>query len=258
MSDNPPVGQDWQSGGVPSVSGGPPASAASAVPSAQPVDQLGMAYQRRNDTDYIANFWTAFGWGILTGGIFYLYMFYELIRRLKDHHTRRLDLLDAANAYAWQVANQRGLQNELRPQFERTSAGLENLRRVTPQFREPGTWLIILLVAGWLTLIGGVVVYYIVYCGLDRELVEHDRIEGGIEVELSAIFTRLGQPIPPPDPARVKRPDNYAARILVSIVTLGWYNLWWTYNIMKEPNQHFEINWAWEDALARSVQGLHQ
>ena len=24
------------------------------------------------------------------------------------------------------------------------------------------------------------------------------------------------------------------------------------------PNQHFEINWAWEDSLARAAQALHQ
>jgi hypothetical protein len=39
---------------------------------------------------------------------------------------------------------------------------------------------------------------------------------------------------------------------------LGFYNFWWTYNIMKEPNQHFETNWAWEDSLAQAAQALHQ
>jgi hypothetical protein len=48
------------------------------------------------------------------------------------------------------------------------------------------------------------------------------------------------------------------ARIIVTLVTLGFYNFWWTYNIMKEPNQHFEINWAWEDSLAEAAQALHQ
>ena len=68
----------------------------------------------------------------------------------------------------------------------------------------------------------------------------------------------LGQPVPEPDPARVKGPHNYPARIIVAIVTFGIYNLWWTYNIMKEPNEHFRINWAWEDSLAQSAQALHR
>jgi hypothetical protein len=37
-------------------------------------------------------------------------------------------------------------------------------------------------------------------------------------------------------------------------VTFGIYSFWWYYNMMNEPNQHFEINWAWEDALAQAVQ----
>ena len=213
-----------------------------------------MAYQRRHETDYIANFWTALGWGILTLGIFFLYMLYQLMRRIRDHNARRLELLDAANSYAWEVAGQRGLQEELRPNFERSSAGLANLRLLSTQFRDPAMWLIIYLAAYWFTYIGGIVIFFIIYCGLDGDLIKHDTAEGGVEAELSVIYARLGQPIPQPDPARVKAPYNYAARIIVAIVTLGIYNLWWTYNLMKDPNEHFEINWAWEDALAQAVQ----
>ena len=96
------------------------------------------------------------------------------------------------------------------------------------------------------------------YCGLDSHLIKHDSNEGGIESELSLIYSRLGQPVPQPDPARVKGPDNYAARIVVTVITFGIYGIWWTYNIMKVPNQHFEINWAWEDSLAQAAQTLHQ
>jgi hypothetical protein len=78
--------------------------------------------------------------------------------------------------------------------------------------------------------------------------------EGGVETELAAIYTRLGQPVPQPDPARVKGPQNYAGRIVATIFSFGIYGLWWTYNLMTEPNEHFEINWAWEDALAQAVQ----
>jgi len=277
MSDDPSAGSpgsDWtdqglQSSGDTGDSGAatwqasrqqatPPPAGGFGVPTAPPLERLRMAYQRRHDTDYIANFWSAFGWGILTLGIFYLYMYYQLLRRMRDHNSRRLDVLDAANAYAWDVAGQRGLQAELRPNFERASAGLESLRRVGTQMREPAIWLVILIAASWLTYIGGLVVYFIVYCGLDASLIKHDSAEGGIEDELSIIYARLGQPVPQPDPTRVKGPHNYAGRIVASIFSLGFYNLWWTYNLMKEPNQHFEINWAWEDSLARAAQALHQ
>jgi hypothetical protein len=215
-----------------------------------------MAYQRRHESDYIAKFWSALGWGILTFGIFYIYMYYQLIRRMRDHNLRRLDLLDAANGYAWEAAGQRDLQEELRPNFERASAGLENLRRLSTQLRDPTVWLAILIGAQLFTYIGGFVVFYIVYCSLDGDLIKHDSAEGGVESELATIYSRLGQPLPQPDPTRVKGPHNYAGRIVASIFSLGFYNLWWTYNVMQEPNEHFEINWSSEDSLAQAAQAL--
>src|SRR5436309_8031244 len=91
------------------------------VPQMPSDERVKMAYQDRNNSDYIANFWTAFGWSILTCGIYSYYMFYQLMRRDRDHNRRRLELLDGATAHAWEVAGQRGLQDELRPNFERLS-----------------------------------------------------------------------------------------------------------------------------------------
>jgi hypothetical protein len=230
--------------------------------------RLRMAYQRRYETDYIAKFWSAFGWGILTVGIFWFYMLFELIRRLKDHHARRLDLLDAANAYAWEVAGQRGLQEELRPHFERTAAGLESLRLIGSKLKDPVIWLAIFIATFFATIaflrvpyigainVAGIIVLFVVYCGLDRDLIKHDMAEGDVEAELATIFSWLGQPLPQPDPARIKGKHNYVARIIVSIVTVLIYTFWWTYNMMNESNRHFEINWVWEDSLADAAQAL--
>jgi hypothetical protein len=254
----------------------PPPAGGFGVPTVPPIERLHTAYQRRHETDYIANFWSALGWGILTVGFFYLYMYYQLIRRMRDHNARRLELLDAANAYAWEVAGQRGLQEELRPHFERTAGDLDSLRLLGTKLKGPVVWLLIYIAAFWFTsarlnpaplisytlsaggILWGMIVVFVVYCGLDGDLIRHDLAEGGVEAELATIYTRLGQPLPQPDPARIKGRHNYVARIIVSIVTVGIYLLWWTHNIMNEPNRHFEINWVWEDSLAHAAQALQQ
>src|SRR5205807_3412069 len=41
----------------------PPPAGGFGAPTAPPLERLRIAYQRRNDTDYIANFWSALGWG---------------------------------------------------------------------------------------------------------------------------------------------------------------------------------------------------
>ncbi len=68
------------------------------------------AWQRRNETDYIFDFWTALGWTILTCGIYGFYVLYQLVRRSRDHNLRRIEMLDAATGFAWERAGQSGMQ----------------------------------------------------------------------------------------------------------------------------------------------------
>ncbi|HEX6931808.1 MAG TPA: hypothetical protein VF162_06680 [Streptosporangiaceae bacterium] len=204
-----------------------------------------MAVQRRGETDYIFNYWSALGWTILTFGIYGLYVFYQLVRRMRDHNARRLDLLDAATTVAWEQAGRQGLQQELAPSFQRASAQLEVLRQMTYDFRDPVIWVLLAIVAG--------VAEIIAFVLLDQDLIKHDQAEAAAEYELSVIYGRLGHPLPPPQQGRVKRPDNYVGRIVAAVVSFGIYMFWWFYNQMQEPNKHFAANWVQEDELVKAV-----
>jgi hypothetical protein len=219
------------------------------APPASTADRVRMAWQRRHETDYVFSFWTALGWTILTCGLYSLYTFYQLMRRDRDHNLRRIELLDAAAAFAWERTEANGLGDELRPAFERIGAQMGRLRQLTTEFREPALWVVIAIFArGLAELIG--------YVFIDGDLVRHDYAEGAIEAELSAIYARLGSSITPPDPSRLKQRHNYVGRALATLFTCGIYGLWWTYDVMVDGNRHFEHNWTWEDDLARSVQSL--
>lgn len=224
------------------------------APVASPADRIRYAWQRRSETDYVFDFWTAFGWTLLTCGIYWFYVMYQLVRRSRDHNARRAELLDAATAFAWEQANARGQADELRPHFERISGHLGTLRRIASEFRDPTAWLAIAIVT---SLFGAnLIVLWIVYILLDGDRAAHDAAEGAIEAELSAVYAQLGAPITPPEPSRMQGRHNYVARIIVSIVTCGFYTLWWTADVMREGNDHFRHNWRWEDDLAASVQQL--
>jgi hypothetical protein len=54
----------------------------------------------------------------------------------------------------------------------------------------------------------------------------------------------------------VKRPDNYAGRIVATVFTLGIYIFWWSYNQMDEPNKHFIGCWEQEDHLVAAVNAI--
>jgi hypothetical protein len=206
------------------------------------------AYLRRHETDYIFDFWTAFGWTVLSCGFYLLYIVYKLVERSRDHNLRRLDLLDAATAVAWDRAVSQGLAEELTPSFERVATHLEGLRRLTREFRDPIVWLVLALVARG-------IVELVVFVLLDGDLVKHDYDEGGAENELAFIYTRLGTPVQAPDASRLHQAQNYVGRVLAAIFTCGVYTFFWLFNVMDDGNRHFIDNWAWEDSLAQAVQG---
>jgi hypothetical protein len=214
-----------------------------------PAERIRMAWQGRGSSDYIFNYWTALGWTLLTFGIYGLYVFYQLVRRMRDHNLRRLELLDAALAFGWDQAERRGLQAELTPSFQRAGAHLEVLRSMTGDFRDPVIWLVLSVVASG-------VVHAIAFIFLDQDLVNHDQAEVGVEYELALVYGRLGYALPYPETSRVKGRHNYVGRIVAAVVSLGFYFLWWYYDMMVEPNYHFYTNWAQEDALAAAVQAM--
>ena len=222
---------------------------APAPPQMTAAERVRVAARRRDETDYIFHSWSALGWTLLTLGIYGFYVFYQLVRRMRDHNARRLELLDAATTVAWEQAGREGLQQELAPSFERTAGHLAVLRQMTGDFREPVIWLVLAIVARGIAEI-------IAFILLDQDLIKHSHAEDGAEQELSVIYGRLGQQVPAPDQEQVKRPDNYVGRILAAIFTLGIYMFWWFYNQMDEPNKHFTSNWAQEDELVNAVDAI--
>jgi hypothetical protein len=230
----------------PAARPGPPSAPAPPVPAAE---RVRLAARRRDETDYIFHYWSALGWTILTFGIYGYYVFYQLIRRMRDHNARRVELLDAATTVAWEQAGRQGLQQEMAPSFERAAGHLAVLRRMTGDFREPVIWLLLAIFARGITEI-------IAFVLLDQDLIKHSHAEAGAGHELSVIYGRLGQHLPSPDQDPVKRPGNYLGRILATIFTLGIYMLWWFYNQMDEPNKHFTSNWAQENHLVNAVDAI--
>lgn len=231
----------------------PPAAPAPLGGGAPPVsgsaERVRLAYRRRHETDYIFDFWTALGWTILTCGIYGLYIVYQLARRSRDHGLRRLEELEAANAFAWEQTETRGRQDELREHFERVATHLATLRQMTTEFRDPVVWTLLAVVASGIAQI-------VLYVLLDGDLVKRDHAEGGAEFELAQIYAALGSPVSVPDSEHLHTAHNYVGRIIATVVTCGIYTLWWQYDIMTETNRHFERDWAWEDSLAHAVVSL--
>ena len=220
------------------------------APALSPADRVRRAWSDRVRTDYLfMNPWLNVFLMIITCGIYGLYLFYQLVRRSRDHNQRRLELLDAATTFAWERAYERGVAEELRPSFERIAAHLQPLRSMTTEFRDPAIWLVLALIANGIAQI-------VAFVLLDGDLIKHDQAEGAVEAELAVIYARLGQPLPPSDPNRVKGPDNYVGRVIATVASCGIYSFWWWVDQQNDGDRHYAQNWPWEDALAQAVNTL--
>lgn len=212
-------------------------------------ERLRVAWQQRHESDYIFQFSTAFGWWLITCGVYGFYILYQLMRRSHEHNRRRLALLDAAAAFAWEHAEAQNLADELRPNFQRMSDRLRVLGELTIEFRDPALWVV-------LDVVSGGIAQYVAWIFIDGDLVTHAEAEHAIEVELATIYARLGRPINAPDPSPSKGRHHVAARIIATLASLGLYSIWWMRDVMVDGNTHFEQNWRFEDDLAHASQSL--
>lgn len=218
---------------------------APSVPVPPTAERLRRAVAERPSTDYVFDFWTAFGWTVLTLGVYSLYVFYQLVRRDRDHNRRRVELLEAAYEDAWQRAVALGRADGMRPRFERIAADLDPLRRMTGDFRDPAVWTLLSVIGGGIVWVVGVIV-------LDQDLVRHEGRERAVEAGLTDVFGELGVPLPSPQ-AATKQAHNYVGRIIATVFSLGLYALWWLADVMREGNAHFLDGYPWEDAVASSA-----
>jgi hypothetical protein len=239
------------SGGTPPpvAAGGPPPTgyatgypSVPVMPQATPRQRLRMAVTARNDTDYYFEFWSAFGWTLLTCGIYGLYVTYQLMQRSVRHNQRRIEVLDATTAILWEQAVNAGRGDELTPWFQAVGAPLAGMRQITTEFRDPAMWTLITAFTGGI----GTVLRDVF---LDKDLVQHEAAERAAEDQLAALAAALGTPVtlyPAPPP---KGPHNVGGRVLALFGSCGLYGLWWLNDIMVQGNQNHAVDRAREDAL---------
>lgn len=238
MSDQLPPDPTWQqpSPGYPGTAPYQPMSAS---------ERLRAAVLHRQTSDYVFSFWTALGWTILTCGIFGYFVLYQLFKRSVEHNRRRIEVLDAATALAWERAYAAGRAEELTPWFQSVGTQINEMRRIAGEFRDPVLWTVISVFTG----IGQFVGYYF----LDQDLCAHDAAERSAEEQLAAIFASLGTPVSLPQAPPPKGRHNIGGRVVALLATCGLYGLWWQYDLMEEGNDNYRNDWAREDALLQAV-----
>jgi len=217
----------------------------SITPTPTSTERLRQAVNERPTTDYTFHFWTAFGWTVLSFGLYSFYVFYQLMRRSRDHNRRRAALLLAAHQLAWERAIAQRRADELQPALEQVQADVQKLHAMEADFRDPIIWLLFSFVGGGLVWLAEAILR-------DQDLIRHERHERAAEAGLTELFSALGVALPAPVPA-AKQPHNYVGRIIATVFTFGLYSLWWVADLMREGNANYQQDYPWEDALNQST-----
>jgi hypothetical protein len=206
-------------------------------------ERVRKAVDERAATDYKFGFWSALGWTVLTLGLYSFYVFYQLMRRSRDHNRRRAALLAAAHDLAAERAAEQGNTEAVRGELDNVDAAVQQLRALDNDFRDPFLWLLACIIGNGLAWLAGAVL-------LDQDLIRHERHERDAVAALTPVFAELGITLPASADAG-KQPHNYIGRVIAAICTFGLYALWWVADVMREGNANFAQDHAWEDELAK-------
>jgi len=213
-------------------------------PAPPAAERLRLAWQRRHETDDVLEFRSACGWFVLTAGLYGFAVLHRLLRRACAHNRRRVELLDAATAFAWEQARARGLNEELRPHFERIADRLRALNELNAEFRDPALWVVLAVASLGVALLPA-------WASIDGDLARHEDVERAIEVDLAVIYSRMGAYLAPPASSSRRR-HRTGRRVAATFATAGVYAIWWVRDLMCEGNAHFRENWRFEDDLANA------
>lgn len=200
----------------------------------------------RHDSDVHLSYAMYLVVGILTLGIYTIYVHYKLIARQQDHYKRMRrftdDLIRLVDEQASEIGSGqstgelveiRGLNDE----FQRFQRGKE---------RSPALWTIL----GIVTL--GLAFLYVLYF-LNADLVRHQRIEAEFIEKASALLTKLGVGKYPIQVEQVVPNRSYPLYLFLTVITLGLFELYWAYVRIKDPNEHFKEHDRFEDQLISTI-----
>lgn len=211
--------------------------------------------------------------------IFLGVLFYFLVRRLNRHFEREAELrsavLDLVKSSAQGTVAPQAVANEIYD-----LEYLDGESRRADQKRSPVMWGVVMAfpvivgVAQLALIVGGhysgssasvasainlpigifwiIASLYIIYV-LGRTIYEHDSRWRRFASAARNAMTTLGFPAGPEfSVGRVKN-RSFVVYLILTIVTLSLFMIYWLYVLVKDPNEHFESQWEFEDNIVAAV-----
>jgi Domain of unknown function (DUF4234) len=200
--------------------------------------------------------------------ILFAYVLYRLVKRRNTHFARQSMLYEDLERVAREVSGKKGV--DLSVQLN----NLDRLRReaqLDESPRDPVLWSVILVFAAGFAntfnsfnLTGGPVstfgaalipafAMYYVYYFLMKDLFRHERREDWFFSEFTRVFAGLGINIALPQRLSPVPDRSLIVYIILTIVTIGFFGVYWVYVLISDPNNHFRYQSMVEDTIMAQV-----
>jgi ABC-type multidrug transport system fused ATPase/permease subunit len=230
----------------------PPAQPPAAQPPAagQALDSFSLLdreSRRRRDTDVQLSFAMYLVVGFITFGIYVIYVNFKLIQRQQEHFKR----MGRFNEDLFQVIQERAEATGQTASIERDTDELRQLnedyqRLQRGKERNPALWIILSIITLGLA-------FLFVLWFLNDDLTKHQAAESEYIEKASAVLNKLGIGRHPVKVEHVVPDRSYPLYLFLTIITIGFFEIYWAYVRIRDPNEHFLEHDRFEDQLVGMI-----
>jgi len=199
--------------------------------------------------------------------VLFSYLLYKLVRRRNTHFARQSLLYEDLERAIREVSAKKSVD---------ISVQLNNLYRLRRESQSDEThrdavlWSVILVFAAGAAntfssfgLMGGastlgvalipVFAMWYAYYFLMKDMFKHERREDWFFGELARSFAALGINIVLPQRLSPVPDRSFIVYIILTIVTIGFFGVYWVYVLISDPNNHFRYQSMVEDTIMAQV-----
>jgi hypothetical protein len=199
--------------------------------------------RRRRDTDVQLSFAMYLILGFFTLGIYAIYIHYKLIDRQQNHFKR----MGRFNEDLFKVISERaevtGRGEEMRRELDELRVLNDDYQRLQRgKERSAGLWTFLSVITF------GILFFYVLYF-LNDDLRKHQAAEAEYIEKASHTLNKLGIGRHPVVVEQVVPDRSFALYLVLTIVTLGFFEIYWAYVRIKDGNDHFLEHDRFEDQL---------
>jgi len=183
---------------------------------------------------------------LILAGILFIILMYKLVKR-RNRHFRRLSFLwDDTVATIKTIATKKGVD------VSGDLASLEWTLRETKAEETESTkgamlWAILS------TATGGLAAFYVWYF-LMKDFYKHERREDSVLADISRILDKCGIKFEVPRRTQPLPERSFVLYLILTIITLGFFGIYWLYVLLDDPNVHVRYHTTAEDQMLGALQ----